>query len=334
MPSTPLLADNRPPPGNSWVLPEHRMVYMSVTKAACSSLRWMIADLVGEDFDRFYQAPGNHETRLMTIHARRDLWQHSPQIKNTPPDVLSQISRDNGWFIFAVVRDPWSRLWSAWQSKLLTRHASYVENYGREPWFPRVPESGDDVLDDWRTFVRAKPWESHPGLSKDPHFMPQVASVHPTRINYSRIYDLSELDELTRDIHAHLTSVGRDKRLYLPRANIGSLSLRAECLADGVAETIHESYRRDFEQLGERWNLDGVRTGSEPWTQDAIHAVVYHGLANERIGDLSKELYIVLRQLGAAERKLERERPLLPVPARRVFRGVQRRVRARLERDD
>ncbi len=226
----PLLTPGAWPPGNSWVLRDCKLVYISTTKVACSSLRWMVADLAGEDFEAFYRAPGNHQTRLMTIHARRDIWQHAPQIKNTPPEVLSEVSRDNGWFVFAVVRDPWTRLFSAWQSKMLVRHASYVAEYVDEPWFPRLPSTPDDVLADWRAFVRARPWVTHPVLRRDPHFMPQVKSVHPDIVNYTRIYSLSEMSDLQADLHAHLAGVGRDRQLYLPRANESPLRMTPECL--------------------------------------------------------------------------------------------------------
>src|SRR3954465_5249329 len=102
------------------------MVYIPVTKAACSALRWMVADLVGEDRDRFYRATGAHQSRLMTIHSRRTGWEFAHKIRQVPPEPPAGISRANGWFVFTTIRDPWTRLWSAWQSKFLVRHTPYV----------------------------------------------------------------------------------------------------------------------------------------------------------------------------------------------------------------
>lgn len=315
------------------MLPDHKIVYISTTKVACSSLRWMVADLVGEDFARFYRAPGDHQTRLMTIHAHRGIWQHSPQIKNTPPALRAQISRDNGWFVFAAVRDPWTRLFSAWQSKMLVRHASYVEKYGSQPWFPRVPTSAADVLDDWRAFVRATPWRSTTGLGLDPHFMPQVDSVHPDIVNYSHIYSLSQMGELQRDLHEHLRGVGRDQELYLPRANESPLRMTRECLDPETVSIIDEAYRVDFETFPGRWDLAGLRLSDRPWTADAIDAVVFHGVANERIGDLSRELRATLeerRELRQDVRRLKHEvRRTRWIPGSAL--GVLRQARARAQ---
>ncbi len=323
---TPLLAEGAWPPGNSWVLRDHKIVYISTTKVACSSLRWMIADLAGEDFEMFYRAPGDHQTRLMTIHATRGIWQHAPQIKSVSPEQRAEISRDAGWLIFAVVRDPWTRLFSAWQSKMLVRHASFVARYADEPWFPRVPRSPDDVLADWRAFVRATPWRSHPELRRDPHFMPQVKSVHPDTVNYSRVYSLSQMRELESDVHAHLAGLGRDQQLYLPRANESPLRMTRECLDAETAEIISEAYRVDLDAFPGRWALEDLKLSDTPWTVDAIDAVGYHGVANERIGDLSRELQRARRTIRALEREARHGRwvPGVAVQAARQARSALR----------
>jgi hypothetical protein len=277
------------------------MVYMSVTKVACTSLRWMLADLAGEDFETFYRAAAPHQSRLMTIHTDRSLWKHALQIKNTPPEVVAQISRDNGWFIFTMVRDPWTRLWSGWQSKFLVQHAYYKEHYGAEPWFPRVPESAEDVLEDWTTFIETEPWTSHPLLSTDVHFLPQTRSVRPKGVNYTRIYDLKDMPALLSDIESHLESLGLAKPLYLPRANETPLALTEAVLANGIAERIKKLYKPDFDVWGERWSVSDLKYAKDGWSRDAIRSVGFHTVANERLGDLSRELRRTQRELASVQ---------------------------------
>lgn len=301
---TPLLNPGVWPPGNSYVLPEHKIVYVSVLKAACTSLRWMMADLGGEDFQRFYRAPGNHQTRLMTIHTRRAIWQHVPQIRKVPSELRAQISRDDGWFIFSVIRDPWTRLWSAWQSKFLVRHGSYLALYGDEPWFPRIPQEGADILADWSAFVEARPWESHPELSTDRHFKAQVDAVHPDRVNYTRVYDLREMSTLLGDLRAHLAAVGKSKELYLPRANESPIAMTRDALGNGIAAAIEDAYRRDFAEFGDRWDLADVRLSDAAITADAVRAVVSQTVSNERIDDLSAELRPALKRLAEQRKQL------------------------------
>ena len=63
-------------PGNSFVLPEHRIVYMSTTKVACTSLKWRVADLAGEDLDGFRNGSSGVQSRLMTIPRGRGRFKH------------------------------------------------------------------------------------------------------------------------------------------------------------------------------------------------------------------------------------------------------------------
>lgn len=304
--NAPLLNDIAPP-SNSFVLPKHKMVYIPVTKVACTALRWMVADLVGEDFDRFHRASGAHQSRLMTIHSDRWAWEFAPQVKNVPPELLAEISRDNGWFIFTAVRDPWTRLWSAWQSKFLVRHTPYVREFGDQPWFPRVPKKPSDILDDWFTFVEEAPWLTHRVLKEDRHFRTQFVSVRPRGVNYTKIYDLHDMPTMLADIHTHLRGLGLDQELFTPRANENPVPMTPEALEHGVDEMIERAYKRDFAEWGDRWDLEKIKTKlpAGPLTMDAVTAVAYHASANERIGDLSRELKKAQARVGELEKKLE-----------------------------
>lgn len=326
-----------PAPGNSFVLWDQKIVYMSVTKVACTSLRWMIADLAGEDLESFHSALGAQQTRLMTIHRNRAHWQKTPQLFQVPVAERTAISRDKGWFVFAVVRDPWSRLWSGWQSKFLVRHRYYVEHYADEPWFPAVPSSQGQVLKDWRRFVEARPWTTHPELSTDVHFLPQVFSVRPRGVNYTKVYDLSEIDQLFEDVKAHLERVGHPvEELYVPRANETPLPMIPAVLADGVAELIEECYAGDFEEYGDQWSLERVRTTGVAWSDDAIRHAAYHTVANERIGDLRKEARKFRREAAMATRRTDRlqaEVEALRARASRRPEAFARRVVGRARRE-
>ena len=56
--------------------------------------------------------------------------------------------RDNGWFVFGVVRDPRPRCFSAWQNKLLLGSPSYTQ-WRREPWYPRFPDHPEAIREDF-----------------------------------------------------------------------------------------------------------------------------------------------------------------------------------------
>ena len=294
-----LTTDNAP--ANSFVLPEHRVVYMSVTKAACTSLRWMVADLAGEDLGAFTRSTSGVQSSLMTIHGGRGRWKHTPRLSDLDADQLADIRPENGWFIFAAIRDPWTRLWSAWQSKFLVRHNSFVRDYSMEPFFPRVPEKPLDVVEDFHRFVELRPWTTNPLLHKDVHFAPQARSVALDRVPYTRVYDVRQMSTLFTDLHQHLRSVGLDQELYTPRANETPLALTREVMGNGVREAVEEIYAIDFEQFGDRWDFERLKF-VDGWTPDAMDHLRYHVVANERISHLSRRA----RAHEAEERVLRR----------------------------
>src|SRR5215213_10186626 len=153
-------------------------VYVSVPKAACTSLKWLVAELQGEDPERFHRSLSREVGRAMTIH-RRDLWRHTPMLHELPDDELAAISPDDGWFVFAVVRHPSARVWAAWQSKFLLREPRWIDEFAGAPWLPRVPESTQDVIEDFGRFVASIARDPNQAVMRDRHFMTQTELVTP-----------------------------------------------------------------------------------------------------------------------------------------------------------
>jgi len=111
--------DQLPPQAtHTFVLRDYKIVYVSTPKVACTSLKWMVAGIGGEDPQVFLDAarPGTESA----IHVHR-LWQKVPTLHEMSDDDLAGIDGDKGWHVFAMVRHPAARLWSAWQEKLLLR---------------------------------------------------------------------------------------------------------------------------------------------------------------------------------------------------------------------
>ena len=300
-------------PGNSFVLPEHRIVYMSTTKVACTSLKWMVADLAGEDLDVVRNGSSGVQSRLMTIHRGRGRFKHVTSLHLLTPAQLEEITPENGWFVFGLLRDPWSRLWSAWQSKFLVRHHRYRTNFADKPFFPRVPAKASDVVEDFQKFVEMHPWTTDPILSDDHHFHSQVRWLKPHQIPYTRVYDLADFNTFLDDLHLHLRGLGKDQKLYLPRANETPLRMTREAMGNGVKEAIEELYADDFAAYGHRWDFERLKFAPDGWNKDAIAHAAYHTVANDWIDQVNKtgkqwreERDEVRRRSRQAKRRLRR----------------------------
>lgn len=307
-------------PTSTFVIPQWESMYVAVNKAACTSVKWLLADLQGERRERFYGSISSEVSRAMTIH-RRNLWQKTPMATDLSDDELAAISPDNGWFVFTVVRHPTARLFSAWQSKLLLREPWWANKLGDAEWFPRIPESSDDIVDDFVRFVRAIVRD--PGLViPNRHFAPQHRMVAWKRMRYTRIYRTSELDELLEDFADHLRERGwHGERLALERSNAAPLPAIPAMFVPEVLDASRSLYRLDYEVLGYEDAMPDEVRPLDSYSDVAVAEVRRLIERAERIGDLSR------RARALRARTLAR-----PTPAPPAAPGALRKVAWRMRR--
>lgn len=282
------MSATEPPPRHdawSFVIEPYRLAYVTVPKAACTTLQWLVADLSGETLDGANALPHAAASRRQLVH-QRQLWRHTPGVDSFPAERRAAMTREAGWFTFTVVRDPRVRLWSAWQSKLLLRIPRYVAAYGAEPWFPRVPTEPADVVDDFATFVGAYESGAVGALAYDGHFRPLVEILAGVDLPDLAVYDLGRLGDLMSDIESQLRPYGRGLP-ELTRENSTPLPLTSDVLADGVSERIERCYAADFERFGHLWPASPRTRDASTWTVGSFDDVAMRVEMHERLGDLA-----------------------------------------------
>lgn len=273
------LADAR----RAFVVPDLKILFISVSKNACTSLKWLISELSGEDPQQFVVGVGPFLSDVEGIHMR-SRWEKTPTLDRIPRQVRGEISPENGWFVFGVVRDPRPRLFSAWQNKLLMRNPAYL-HWRDQPWYPRVPRGPEDVVEDFARFVGLMASQPDAPVLEDPHFQPQVRYLSEDVVPYSAIYEIGNLDMLVTDLEDHVHRQGWQGQLRLRRSNDTPLRARADVFADPVREQAETFYREDLERFGELWDLGSLES-VPPWSTDAIQGLRAQIAMSERIGGL------------------------------------------------
>ncbi len=309
----------------TYVLSRFKVVYISAPKAACTSLKWLVADLQGEDPARFHTSVGREVARSTTIH-RRALWQRTPMLHFLPNEDLEAVSPDNGWFVFAVVRHPSSRLWSAWQSKFLLREPRWVERFGDEPWFPRVPLSSAEVVEDFQLFVRSLAENPEQAVMRDRHLQPQGRLLTPERTPYTRVYQTLEIPELLEDLATHLRREGWVGDLQLPSSNETPLRPLRSMFTPDVLAGIEALYHEDFERFRYTSPEPEAYESSDEYADSTLREVGRLVERSERIGDLAlraqrlrgihKAQRKEIRRLRADARESQHERSLVSLTRR------------------
>jgi len=288
----------------TYAVPDARVLFVQVNKNACTSLKWMMADIAGEDLTGFGPSLGASANPEDDIHDRRQ-WQKTPMLGEMDPAVRAQIHPDNGWFVFAVTRDPRARLFSAWQSKLLLDNPGYTSFWG-EPWYPRHPVSTASVVEDFATFVDLFVTEPDHRIRGDGHFRDQVDLLHEDVVTYTDIYDVRDLGRLQTDLRKHLDHVGWTGELTLPRMNDTPLRANALPFANGLDEQVQKIYAADFERFGDRWDFAAIER-VPPWSEADLAEVDRRALLGRRFGFVRTQALRFRAEADAQRRRADQQ---------------------------
>jgi len=303
-PARPRTAEAADQPLDTWVLPEQKILFVAVAKNASTSLKWLLADITGQDRERIFASIGLAPTRWQAIHGW-SLWSGVSRLHELDAHARAEISPENGWFVFTVVRDPWVRTWSAWQSKFLIGNPTHTFiTFRDEPWLPRRPKSGEDVVEDFARFVRVLDSGESPQLNADPHFEVQVDCLREDLIPYTRIYDMSEMPVLLADLEAHLAGVGQPQKLTLGRENATPLPIAGRVFGPEVRAALERVYARDLRRFGTYWDFEKTLAREADWGPEAFADIAARAAAYQRIADLSQEAKRVRSALRGDVKKL------------------------------
>jgi len=329
----------------AFVVPELKILYISVAKNACTTIKWLIAELAGEDPSQFRLGAGPYVTKDEGIHVRSH-WQHTPTLNQLPGDVRAGISPDNGWFVFGVVRDPRPRLFSAWQNKFLMRNPAYIQ-WRDEPWYPRVPQTAQDVVEDFARFVDLLHTHPDAPVLDDAHFQPQMPYLAEHVVPYSEIYEIGTLGSMRADLEAHVRAQGWTGDLRLGRSNDTPLRATADVFAGPGRERVDAYFHEDLERFGDLWDVSRLES-VPPWSTDAMTGLRAQIALSERICELialvkearsgaatkqGARIDRLVRDLDRARAANSELRRRLSWPAwKRAARPLVRRVRSRLHR--
>ena len=311
------------------VLENVRIFYVPVPKAGCTSLLWSLADLAGLPESAFADSEGREVTRSLAIHDLKR-WPKSFRFGERPPEERRRILEEGDWFRFTVARDPFRRLWSAWQSKILLAEPQFTTRYSSYPWFPRNLRSADDVLAAWRDFLDAL--QQNPDLLRaDVHWAPQVDVLDYSNVSYDHVGQVEKLGETLDRVREYLRDKENADLPQPPRTNLSTLPYADELFTEDAVRFLSEMYSDDMSAFGyEPPRGDGPGgTVSESWmsTVDAVVPAIDE-LRNrhERVADLQQLLKARRKRLRDVERRHRREVKLRWEEHRRNLR-LQKRLR-------
>ncbi|WP_193371339.1 sulfotransferase family protein [Pelagibius marinus] len=218
------------------VLPEHRVVYTVVPKAANSTIKRFLVAACGEVLPA---------ADAMVSVQRGSLL---PDTRKFSSRELHTAINDSGWFRFTFVRNPYDRLVSVYKDKVIglgtvDTGLQYVKRLD--------PEASGAIP--FRDFVQAVCDQKDEDM--DAHWRPQASLIMSEAISYSHI---GHVENFARDMEPVV------RRLALPAELVEQLGREpinptrkasleerfAPSFDAELADTVFRRYRRDFELFG------------------------------------------------------------------------------------
>jgi septal ring factor EnvC (AmiA/AmiB activator) len=235
---------------NSCISQERKLFYIATPKVACTSLKWWFAELEGVAEDVRQLKTSSESDPELVIHD--SLRVVAPQTCLHSPEQLQEIKAD-GYFSFALVRNPYKRVFSAWQSKILLREPLQIGPYLGQAFVEFAIETMNDVAAAFECFLEYLNTYEIDDF-KDWHWTPQYDLLQPQLFPYtvvSKIEDTSRLNDALR------TQLGDAyvNPFTTSRANESLIPYLPEFISSRSKELIDRLYAKDFETYGYQQKL-------------------------------------------------------------------------------
>jgi hypothetical protein len=238
----------------SFVSTRHRYVYIEIPKAACTTMKYFIAALERASC-QLERMPYLRETKPnMLIHQRQFVGIPTVlELKGSDVDAL--FSGESDYFVFALVRNPYSRLVSAFESKIRLGEPGMREVTGRR-W--AAASEGADVREAFAAFVRSD-LEVLVSNALEHHFISQHRLLMRPLIPYTKIFQVERFKEFEAAFFAHLRSRGADVIPDFKDSNRSFYPDWRHYYDRETAERVQDFFEADFEGYGydpESWRTD------------------------------------------------------------------------------
>jgi len=217
---------------SSFVDVRKRYLYFEVPKAACTQMKELLRRQVG--------APPLQLFVGKLMETRRDMFVHARDLDDaTQREVLESES----FFRFTIVRNPYTRLVSAWKNKVVPCEPGaerlYLEIKGR---LPDMHAKELIAFDEFVNYLQAKSDLS----AADPHWRRQVDHLFFDALSFSHVGKLENMSASLARFQQHL---GLAEPLMGGRKNV-SAPVGLATYDQDLADKVYSLYQEDFERLG------------------------------------------------------------------------------------
>ncbi len=268
---------------NALLSEKYKLLYIATPKVACTSLKWWFAELEG--FANAIRQAGVSAESDPDLIIHDTFFKVAPTVAGLYPKALSQPITSTEYFRFAVVRNPYKRIFSAWQSKLLLREPLQIGPYVDCDFYRHKIENSTDIANAFEGFLEHLAKNETPNYL-DVHWTPQVDLLRPDLISYSKLVKIENANELSTALYEWLGTEFVDP-FATRSANESLIPYLPELITAKSAELIRKLYAKDFVTFGYSEELPSAK---EKFSVDefklAIKAIEMIRGRHKRLGEM------------------------------------------------
>lgn len=273
---------------SSFVNLAQRYMYFEVPKAACTSMKQLLRRLEAAPPIRLFSAGLRESRRDMFVHARENV--PLPSLIELDDREQREVLEAPDFLRMTVVRNPYTRLMSAWRNKVMLCEPGYERVYLAVRG--RLPETGRKQLVSFAEFVEYLAGEDL--TAGDSHWRQQTAHAFMAALQFNLTGKTERMQDLLGRFARHL---GMAETPRLAESNT-SIAAAFSPYDEALATKVYALYQPDFELLGYRrddWPA-GRPTFLSPREEELLEEIAERNLV---VSGLYDKLHSVSAELGA-----------------------------------
>jgi Sulfotransferase family len=291
---------------STFVNPSKRYLYFEVPKAACTEMKRVLRRLAAAPPLELFADETRQTRRDMFVHARSNV--PMPSLVDLGETVQREILESPGFLRMTVVRNPYSRLLSAWKSKVVFCEPQVGEVYLSIKG--RLPEPGEQLSLSFAEFVAYV--ESACDLRTcNGHWRFQTDHTFFKAMNFSFVGKVETLGNALALLQAHIGLTGP---IRLERGN-ESIPVDGGGYDEELARKVYSLYKQDFELLGydegswaDRARVRSTPSGNGQTVEDRLRGeIVERNLLISALYDDRARLQTELLSLRATLKRIPRQ---------------------------
>ncbi len=263
---------------------QYKFCYASVSKVGSTTMKYWMADLedIGRDIEELARKRPDVRNGIHALY-----YLVAPDLVLMSLKQVRDIFAKDEYYRFALVRNPYTRLFSTWSDKVLKGlHEEIRVKLRNWDGYHTPPTNIEEVRAGFEGFV------SHlhdvPGMShRDRHWIPQASLLRPDILRYNCIAKLEDPGKLQKELAQMLGPAYKDPLQMNTAKHVSILSYNPEFITPKAKKLIQSLYAEDFELF--QYDPAVLPAGKSPCVPDFLEKQLVRHL-KKRTSRLSRKL--------------------------------------------